>query len=162
MTGSLRGNDADYSAVAFSSDGRSVAAGNTDGEVRLWDVSTHKQIGAPLIGGNSQVATLAFSPDSQTLGVLGQDGTVRLWDTATRQRIDSAFSGSDGKILAVSFSSDGKTLVAGTADGTVQQWNIGYLVDPLNQLCLQAGASVSPAEWARNVPPGPAYRNVCP
>jgi WD40 repeat protein len=36
--------------VTFSRDGKTLAGGSDDGTVRLWDVATHQQIGAPLTG----------------------------------------------------------------------------------------------------------------
>jgi hypothetical protein len=40
-------------------------------------------------------------------------------------------------------------------------WNVSYLVGVLARLCSQVGGSLTWAEWARYVPPGPPYRNVC-
>ena len=61
------------------------------------------------------------------------------------------------------FSPDGKTLLAtGGRDGSVRLWDVGYLVGTLAQLCTQVGSSLTPAEWAQHVPPGPAYRKICP
>jgi hypothetical protein len=57
----------------------------------------------------------------------------------------------------VQFSPDGKTLITGG-----KLWDVGYLVDTLAQLCKRVGGSLTPAEWAQHVPPGPAYRKICP
>jgi WD40 repeat protein len=146
--------------VALSPDGTTIAAADGNNAVDLWDVATHKQIGIPLPGADGAATTLAFSPDSHTLAVLG-NGTIRLWDVATSQQIGGALTGPGGT-TALTFSPDGRTLVTGDGDGAVQLWNVGYLVDPLALLCSQVGGALTPAEWARDVPPGPAYQNVCP
>ena len=65
--------------------GRLLAAGSADGTVRLWDVTTRQQAGAPMNGGTEAVYSVAFSPDGKTLATGGADDTVRLWDVATRQ-----------------------------------------------------------------------------
>ncbi|MFE2413461.1 helix-turn-helix domain-containing protein [Kitasatospora sp. NPDC059408] len=67
-------------ALAFSADGRRLAAGAADGRVLLWDVS-----GAPapavLTGPSTPVPAVAFGPDGNTLATGGNDFTIRLWDT---------------------------------------------------------------------------------
>jgi WD40 repeat protein len=158
LIGSFTGNNGDFSLVALSPDGKTIAAENDINAVELWDVSTHEQISGPLVGGSSADAMLAFSPDSQTLAVLA-DGAVQLWDVGTGQPIGAALSGG---ISALAFSPDGRTLATGDGDGSVKLWNVGYLADPLALLCSQIGGSLTPADWARVVPPGPAYQNVCP
>ena len=62
----------------------------------------------------------------------------------------------------MAFSPDGKTLASGNYNGTVRLWNVTYLVNIVPHLCATLGRSLTRAEWARFVPPGPAYQNVCP
>jgi WD40 repeat protein len=157
LVGSFTGSNGDFSLVALSPDGKIIAAENDINAVELWDVATHKQISGPLVGDSSAASMLAFSPDGQTLAVLA-GGTVQLWDMGTDQPIGAALSGG---ISAMAFSPDGRTLAAGDRDGRVQLWNVGYLTDPLALLCSQIGGSLTLADWAHDVPSGPAYRNVC-
>ena len=90
------------------------------------------------------------------------DGTVRLWHVTTGQPIGDPLTGHTQAVAAVAFSPDGKTLASGGADRTVRLWDVAYTVDIVPQLCASAGRSLTPTEWARYVPPGPAYRSVCP
>ena len=80
-----------------------------------------------------------------------------MWDVATGQQIGSPLNAGPSPILFIQFNPDGKTLITGG-----KLWDVGYLVGTLAQLCTRAGDSLTPAEWAQHVPPGPAYRKICP
>ena len=68
-------------SVAFSPDGKTLAAASHDMTVKVWDVATAKR--ATLQGHTQAVYSVAFSPDSKTLASASGDKTVRLWDVAT-------------------------------------------------------------------------------
>jgi WD40 repeat protein len=130
--------------------------------VRLWDVATHHQIGAPLTSHTGTVAQVAFSPNGQIVASAGFDDTVRLWDVATHQQLGTALTGHAGAVRSVAFSPNGKTLASGSFDHTIRLWNVSYLEAVVPDLCASAGQSLTRAEWARYVPPGPAYQGICP
>lgn len=64
-------------SVAFSHDGRLVAAGFRGGAVRVWDAQSREE--AFRVGRHAEtVYSLAFSPDGSLLATGGRDG-LRLW-----------------------------------------------------------------------------------
>jgi WD40 repeat protein len=69
-------------AAAVSPGGSTLAVGNNDGTIQLWNISTGQQIGITITTGDGPIRSLAFSPDGNTLASDGADGTVRLWSTA--------------------------------------------------------------------------------
>jgi WD40 repeat protein len=118
----LKGHAAWVLAVACAPDGRLLASGDEQGEVRLWDAATGAERGrwqAHEFGVNG----VAFSPDSRTLATCGGDGRTRFWDIATRAEEISLKGHHDDAVWALAFSPDGKTLATASIDKSVRLWN---------------------------------------
>lgn len=68
-------------ALAISPDQRLLAAGDADGQVRLWERGTAAELAiSPLPSGGSAVTDLAMTPDRSLLAVADKRGRVTLWD----------------------------------------------------------------------------------
>jgi WD40 repeat protein len=83
----LRGDTGETFALAFSPDGRTLAAGSADGIVKFWSVRTTREVAA-LKAHESVVSSLAFSPDGRTLASISVDQTMRLWPAPAFAEID--------------------------------------------------------------------------
>jgi len=114
-------------SVAFSPDGRRLAAAGHDRIIRLWDTRTGREV-LRLRGHNDIVGCVLFSPDGQRLASASADGTVRVWDASlfdenADPRIRT-LRADNGEFFGVDFSPDGRLLAAASADGLIKLWNI--------------------------------------
>ncbi len=138
----LKGLNAPARAVAFSPDGKSVAAagGNVqvdgirlaDNDIHIWDAASSTQQ-FQLKGHTAVVRALVFSPDGATLISGSDDGTVRLWTTKTGtagailgpdNNATSALEGHANGVLAVAINKDGRKIISGGRDKRVILWDI--------------------------------------
>ncbi|MBD2726621.1 hypothetical protein H6G96_09835 [Nostoc sp. FACHB-892] len=109
-------------SVAFSPDGKLLALGDTNGEIRLYQVSDWKQL-LTCKGHANWVVSLAFSPDNTTLASSSTDHTVKLWDIITGQCVQ-ALHGHNNEVWSLAFSPDSDTLVSGSDDQTIKLWSV--------------------------------------
>src|SRR5258707_1145210 len=76
----LRGGGSVVLALAWSPDGRTLAAGAQDGAVRLWDErGAHRAFATR----SSVVTGIAWSPDGRSLATTTGEPAVKLWRVAT-------------------------------------------------------------------------------
>src|SRR5262249_19236542 len=104
---------------AFSNDGKMLAAGNSTGALRLWDVETGR-LKMSFKGHTNGIRSVAFSPDDKSLLSGSSDMTARLWDVATGQELLTS-KGHKLPVHLVAFAPDGKRL-ATASNNVVTLW----------------------------------------
>jgi WD40 repeat protein len=121
----IAGPHADVSCLAFSPDGKILAANNGQ-VIELWDMNSTD--GTPALlrmfrGQSDTVRSLAFSPDGRLLASGAQNWDIRLWDAASGAEV-RRLQGHIARVSSLAFNPDGKTLASASWDGTVRLWHI--------------------------------------
>jgi hypothetical protein len=108
-------------SLAFSPDGKMLAAGCYDAVIRLLDTASGKEI-RHMEGHGNVAYSLAFSADGRTLASGSFDKTVRLWEAFSGLQI-AAYQGHRGPVTAVAMRKDGRGIFSGSADTSILVWD---------------------------------------
>jgi WD40 repeat protein len=107
-------------SLAFSPDGKVLAATFWGHHIYLYDVATGKQL-RKLTGAANWIC-LDFSPDGKTLAAFSADQFIAVWDIPTGREI-RRLGGHKNYGMALAFSPDGKLLASAGQDRTVRLWD---------------------------------------
>src|SRR5262249_41702412 len=119
-----------YSSVAFSQDGRLLAAAGLDGTVKVWEAATGKLVHA-CRGHAGRVVVVASGPDGKRLASANFDAVtdasrparfrieLKTWDAETG-REEATLLRTELMVTSVDFSPDGKLLACSLVDGSLK------------------------------------------
>ena len=105
-------------SIAVSPNGKYLVSGGWDGTVRVFEVTTGKEIAR--MNHDYAVYSVAFSPDGKYVASGSLDFTVSVWETTTGKEVSRMTH--DADVWSVDFSPDGKYVVSGSEDKTARVW----------------------------------------
>jgi WD40 repeat protein len=112
----------DIYALAFSSDGGTLAMGSHARAITLWDTREFRHLGT--LSPRAAVSCLAYSPDGRTLVSGDIEGGLQFWDMpGGTLRVTRSRASGTGGVWALAFSPEGKTLATGGDDKMVRLWD---------------------------------------
>jgi WD40 repeat protein len=107
--------------VRFSPDGKLLATGSWEGEIKLWDPATGALV--KTLSGAPRTMSMRFSPDSRFLVACSDERGVLLYDLATGVSRSMA-SGHTARISDAEISPNGRLLATCSEDESVRVWDI--------------------------------------
>ena len=122
-TSRLKGHTSYITCLAFSRNGRTLASGSLDGDIRLWDVRRQKH--KATLDDQNAISDIAFGPKGKTLVSCNgfQGAPVQLWDVAKKRPKKTLVQQDEKFFSAAAFSPDGQTVaVMGILD--VLLWDV--------------------------------------
>jgi WD40 repeat protein len=103
--------DAGAMCAAMSPDGSRVAAGASDGTIRMWDRGRPYPPQSSLIGHGDSVRGIRFSPDNKRLFTTSNDRTMRVWDVTYRSIVKFKQPMDEGDFYLADLSADARRAV---------------------------------------------------
>jgi WD domain, G-beta repeat len=126
-------------SVAFSEDGKQLAASDTGGKIFVWDISGEAKLDFKftLTGHDSRVWSVIFSPNRELLASGSDDKTIRLWNlengvclyTLPLQQLEETSAAdsnieTDNRVFSISFSPDGSLLASSGSGKEIKIWDL--------------------------------------
>jgi WD40 repeat protein len=125
-------------SLAFSADGKWVAAGTTEGKVALIEVAQQLRLKRVYKAHSAWVDGVALNPSATLLASAGRDKKLRLWRIGSSE--DEPIELAAESFFALSWSRDGKTLAAAGESG-IRLWRMPEH-EPLANPVTALGATV--------------------
>jgi WD40 repeat protein len=121
----LTGHTKTVEVVQYSPDGKWLASGGYDGNLKIYKADTpgignlHKS----LTGHMGCITAIAFNTDGSQVASGSKDNSVRIYNTATGELIFSSTEHS-GAVSHITFDSKGDFLLSSSADGKINLYDI--------------------------------------
>jgi len=93
VAGPFKGHTDIVWTVCFSPDGKQIASGSRDKNIRIWDAQTGALLVGPLSGHTEGVDSIAFSGDGTRIASGSDDNTVSIWNAKSGRLVRGPLEG---------------------------------------------------------------------
>ena len=154
-------NNVPIRSIVFSNSGKMLAAGDYNGIVRIWDVSTQKMIHI-LSGHRALVDNIRFNNDDSQMASASFDKKVLIWNTDRFDQQQPIVLNDHGDwMFSVAFTPDGKSLMTGGRYSELRYWPT-HVIFMSDILCSKLNRNLSQREWEQFVSKDIKYEKTCP
>jgi WD40 repeat protein len=108
-------------SLAWSPDGRRIAAASADSHVRIRDAHTGMQWFDIIVTNNTIKNSVSWSPNGRYLAIGGSNKLVRIWDLLCNKEMFS-YSGHNSYVICIAWAPDGTRIASAGVDRSIQVW----------------------------------------
>jgi WD40 repeat protein len=119
----LTGHTGHVVSVSATRDGKYALSGGNDTTIRVWELTTGREVRRLAGPGRTEYWSVAFSPDGKRALGGGSDGSLTLWDVETGEMVKK-FPAHPGACRSIAFTPDGKMALTGCYDHTSRLWDL--------------------------------------
>ena len=147
----------DIKTVQFKPDENTLAVGDVNGNIELWDIDKRVRISA-VKAHSAQITDIQFNPVLKQMATASQDKTLKIYNNLedlTEPPI--TFTDNEGFVLMIQFSPDGQLIISGTWEGEKnlmsRPTHVNYLA---GDVCTLVSRNMKQEEWntyvAKDIP----------
>ncbi|MBC7967898.1 MAG: hypothetical protein H7Z17_18460, partial [Fuerstia sp.] len=107
-------------SLAVSPDGKWFAAGDSEGTLRIWNLSDHKELISKKLDATG-IIQIAISPDSQEIATIGYNDEIMIW-SADQLKQKNRFKVDTNGLKRIEYMTPELLVAAGE---TTSSWNVG-------------------------------------
>ncbi|HLF33599.1 MAG TPA: hypothetical protein VI583_05155 [Cyclobacteriaceae bacterium] len=138
-------------SITFSPAGDKVVIGNTQGIVKMIDLSIDPWLVFTELRGHNtgtHITDVAFSEDGTFFASGGFDGTILLWDMNNLNKLPVTLRDNSARVWSLAFSHNNDYLYAGCEDGSIKVWSTR--TESMSNLLLgKLTKNMTREEWLR-------------
>ncbi|AFY57842.1 WD40 repeat-containing protein [Rivularia sp. PCC 7116] len=109
-------------SLAFSPDDKLLVTGGADGEIRMWELESGKQI-LNFRGHNDWVSSVAFNFDGKIIASCSHSSAIKLWDSKTGECL-KILRGHTNKVRQIAFDSNSTILASCSDNRIIKLWDV--------------------------------------
>ncbi|ETO29106.1 NB-ARC domain-containing protein, partial [Reticulomyxa filosa] len=118
----LNGHLGDVNGIGVSPDCSKIVSCSNDKTIRIWDLSSGRQLQA-LEGHKEGIHAAQFSPDGSKIVSGSSDQTIQIWNLSSNQPVQ-LLEGHSDNVNEVQFSPDGSKVISCSTDRTIRIWDL--------------------------------------